>query len=162
MNSTNESFTIPMKETLLENQQPSPPKHTRLHNPKLFFLISSLLVLTLVLVSSTMILSSICKKERPEPLRTYFFDSNHFYCHLTTYPESCYDSMSFIIKNAIIEANPSSIFSGSIRVAINKLNNVSISITEVLSSTTNNSLVEPRLFGCRTWVQDSLIRLTDR
>ncbi|KAI3454648.1 hypothetical protein Pfo_011311 [Paulownia fortunei] len=154
MDSANESFTISSKDTLLDkNQQPSPNKNLK----AIFF---SLLIL-LSLIAGSIILSSLSKKRQPRQLDAYFSGSTRYYCHLTMYPELCYDSMSSIISSTALKSNPGPIFSTSLQVAINELNNITISITKSLSSTTKNSLVGPRLSKCRTWAHDSLSRLNE-
>ncbi|KAL0355672.1 UNVERIFIED_CONTAM: hypothetical protein Sradi_4014100 [Sesamum radiatum] len=159
MNSDNETFSVSIKQTLLDHDQqlPPPPKHTRNKNLKKTI---SLLLILVVLVISSMILFSIYKNRRNESRNVYLSRSNRFYCHLTRYPELCYDSMSSIINRTVLKSTPGPIFSTSLQVAINELENIStISIPRALSFATNNSLVRPRLFECLAWVQDSSSRL---
>ncbi|KAG8379164.1 hypothetical protein BUALT_Bualt07G0059700 [Buddleja alternifolia] len=92
----------------------------------------------------------------------YLSSSSRYYCHLTTYPELCYDSISSIVNATILKSKPGPIFSASIKVSINELNNTTIFITKALyTSKTNDSLVGLRLYKCRTWANDSLSRLNE-
>ncbi|KAL0355670.1 UNVERIFIED_CONTAM: hypothetical protein Sradi_4013900 [Sesamum radiatum] len=108
-----------------------------------------------------MMLSSMSKRREPERVDVYVSRSSRYYCHLTMYPELCYDSMSSIMNSTLVlRSTPGPIFSTSLQVAINALDNIAtISIPRALSFATNNSLVRPRLFDCLAWVQDSSSRL---
>ncbi|KAK4437083.1 hypothetical protein Salat_0042200 [Sesamum alatum] len=163
MNSDNESFIISGKESLLDHdQQPFSPKHTSNNNLVLKAIFLSLLILVILMVGS-MILSSICKRKKPQPFNMYISRSSRYYCHLTMYPELCYDSMSSIMNSTLVlNATPSPIFSTSLQVAINELMIIAnVSIPRALSSTTNDSLTGPTLFQCLTWAQDSLSCLNE-
>ncbi|KAK6117962.1 hypothetical protein DH2020_048299 [Rehmannia glutinosa] len=80
------------------------------------------------------------------------------------------------MNSTVLESGPGPIFSTSIRIAINQLNNVTISIHKVFhlghpsfeypltplsQPGSNNSLVGPSLSKCQTWVNDSLSRLNE-
>ncbi|KAL2244251.1 UNVERIFIED_CONTAM: hypothetical protein Sindi_0543100 [Sesamum indicum] len=107
-----------------------------------------------------MTLFSIHKNRRNELRNAYLSRSRRYYCHLTRYPELCYDSMSSIINCTVLKSTPGPIFSTSLQVAINELENIStVSIPRALSSAANNSLVRSRLFECLARVQDSSSRL---
>ncbi|KAL0342616.1 UNVERIFIED_CONTAM: putative pectinesterase/pectinesterase inhibitor 26 [Sesamum calycinum] len=161
MNSDNESFIVSGKESLLDHdQQPSSPEHTSNNNLVIKTIFLSLLILVILILGS-MILSSTSKRTEPERFNVYVSHSSRYYCHLTMYPELCYDSMSSIMNSTqVLRSTPGPIFSTSVQVALNELETIAaISIPRALSFATNNSLVRPRLSDCLAWVQDSWSRM---
>ncbi|KAL0286059.1 UNVERIFIED_CONTAM: hypothetical protein Sangu_2752000 [Sesamum angustifolium] len=75
---------------------------------------------------------------------------------MTRYPDLCYDSMSSIINRTVLKSTPGPIFSTSLQVAIDELENIiTISIPRALSFATKNSSVRSRLLECLARVQDS-------
>lgn len=152
MDSDNESlFTISSKQTLIAHQTPPKPPITKTTKIKKTIFLASITSLIIILVAASIISISISKTRKPDPppLNPLL---NGFYCHLTTYPDLCYESISSIIVNTtvILQSNPAPIFSASIRAAVDQLNATSISISK-----------SPSLLECGKWASDSMSRLNE-
>ncbi|KAL7098761.1 hypothetical protein ACP275_09G038400 [Erythranthe tilingii] len=152
MYSDKESFTISFKQTLLDNnneqqqqQKPTPQIQARIKNRRTLFF--AVLILFILIASSTILITYISRTRQSEPVNAYLSGSRKYYCHLTAYPDLCYESMSEIIPNTtLIQSNFNPIFSASFRIAVNHLKNVSARIE-------NGS-------ECGSWVRDSLSQLS--
>ncbi|KAL7139214.1 hypothetical protein ABFS83_09G035800 [Erythranthe nasuta] len=148
MDSDKENFTISFKQTLLDNnneQKPTPQNQARTKNRRTLFY--AVLILFIIIASSTILITYISRTGQSEPVNAYLSGSRKYYCHLTAYPDLCYESMSEIIPNTtLIQSNFNPIFSASFRIAVNHLKNVSARIE-------NGS-------ECGNWVHDSLSQLT--
>ncbi|PIN14420.1 hypothetical protein CDL12_12955 [Handroanthus impetiginosus] len=146
MDSQNEkNSTISSQETLLLHHK----VQTKNKNLENVLFITFLILIILTATYTTLI--SMSKTKKPRPFDLYLSSFNQDYCHLTYYPELCYDSMSSTTDTTILRTIPTSIFTTAIQVAINQINNITFSKTK-------GSL---RLPTCRTWVQDSLTTLNE-
>ncbi|EYU35853.1 hypothetical protein ABFS82_09G036900 [Erythranthe guttata] len=150
MDSDKENFTISFKQTLLDNnnehqQKPTPQNQARTKNRRTLFY--AVLILFIIIASSTIFITYISRTGQSEPVNAYLSGSSKYYCHLTAYPDLCYESMSELIPNTtLIQSNFNPIFSASFRIAVNHLKNASARIE-------NSS-------ECGNWVRNSLSQLT--
>ncbi|EYU35851.1 hypothetical protein ABFS82_09G037100 [Erythranthe guttata] len=159
MDLANQNFTSPSNNKAFIMQKITIIKNKQLEHKNLEIISLFVLIFVILIADFTILTTSICcnKRQPPKPVDAYLSNSKTYYCHLTMYPNLCYQSMSSKIPNpTLLEGDPSPIFSASLQIAIDHLKNVSTNHIK-----DNDSPIGQSLSRCGGWLHDSLSQLNE-